>query len=81
MNSVSFAVCASEALQQCREERGAGLHSCLGLLQLDLDLLDVGELHAPAVRPAVVGAEVHPSEAVGRDLLELLLGGALAPAR
>jgi hypothetical protein len=38
-------------------------------------VLHVGELHAQAVRPGVASAEVHP--AVGGDLLELLLGGAL----
>ncbi|WMI61328.1 hypothetical protein RBH85_34675 [Streptomyces rochei] len=48
-------------------------------LQLDLDVLHVGELHAKAVNASAVGAEVHLGEALGRDLLELLellLGGA-----
>ncbi|MGW7821818.1 hypothetical protein ACWGLF_27705 [Streptomyces puniciscabiei] len=31
------------------------------------------------MRAGVVGAEVHLREALGRDLLELLLGGALFP--
>ncbi|MFF9222140.1 hypothetical protein [Streptomyces viridosporus] len=54
--------------------RGRG--ACAGAgLQLDLDVLHVGELHAQAVRPGVVDAEVHPGEVLGRDLLELLPGG------
>ncbi|MEU6407099.1 hypothetical protein [Streptomyces sp. NPDC046985] len=46
-------------------------------LQRDLDVLHVGGLHAQAARAGVVGAEAHPGEAVGGDLLELLPGGAL----
>lgn len=42
-------------------------------------MLHVGELHAQAVPPAVVGAEVHPGNAVGGDLLELPFGGTLFP--
>ncbi|MDH6623552.1 hypothetical protein M2271_001339 [Streptomyces sp. LBL] len=46
-------------------------------LQLDVEPFHVGELHAQPVRAAVVGAEIHLREAVGRDLLVLLLVGAL----
>ncbi|WP_406490733.1 hypothetical protein [Streptomyces sp. NBC_01604] len=44
-------------------------------LQLDLDVLHVGKLHAQAVGAGVVVAEVHLCQAFGGDALELLLVG------
>ncbi|MFC5156948.1 hypothetical protein [Streptomyces amakusaensis] len=40
-------------------------------------MFHVGELHPQAAGPGVVGADVHLGEAVGGDLLELLLARAL----
>lgn len=57
--------------------RGSGPLATSGRSQLDVESFHVGEFHPEAVCPGVVRAEVHLREAVGRNLLELLLVGSL----